>query len=302
MFPGEAAGAGPSPDPASGAVRPDPADAGLDAPESIPVRPLGFRELLDLPFALIQPQIAALAATTGLVLAVAEGIVLAVTAAGSAATGGSDAGTAWSAILATVVCGGALRFVVRAVTVPIGLARVRQRPIGIRPALALISGRFGALLNLQVRYTVVGLGVLALGTPLLITLPPALVWLGWLRARQFTAVPVLFEEGGPAAVAVRRAKTLSAGAQWRLARLSWTLRLVSLLLMPPLIGLMYFVSSISGTHRWPIIALAVATVLILLALVEMVESAARVLAYVDRRCRREAWDVRLPGAALEGVR
>ncbi len=300
VFPGEAAGAGPSPDPARGAVRLDPADVGLDAPESIPLRPLGFRELLDLPFALIQPQIATLAAVCGIGFAVAETAVLAITAAVSSATGGSDAGIAWTAILATALCGGALRFVVRGITVPIGLARVRQQPIGVRAALAEFAGRFGGLLILQIRYTLVGLGVLALGIPLIITVPLSLLWLGWLRARQFASVPALFEEKVPAGIASRRARTLASGAEWRLARLSWTLRLVSLLLAPPLIGLMLFVADISGTHLWPVIALAVATALAVFVFTELVESAARVPAYVDRRCRREAWDVRLP--VPEGVR
>ncbi|WP_153341664.1 hypothetical protein [Nocardia aurantia] len=294
MFPGEAAGAGLSPDPVSGAARLDPADAGLDAPEAIPLRPLGFRELLDLPFALIQPQIATLGAVCGIGFAVAEGVVLAITAAISAATGGSDAGIAWTAIIATVLCGGALRFVVRGVTVPIGLARVRRRPIGARTALAEFGRNLGGLLILQIRYTLVGLGVLALGIPLLITLPPALLLLGWLRGRQFASVPVLFEERVPAGVAARRARTLAIGSEWRLARLSWTLRLVSLLLVPPLLGLMLFVSQISGTHLWPMIGLGVATALVAFTFTELVESAARVTAYIDRRCRREAWDVRLP--------
>ncbi|MFI5778485.1 hypothetical protein [Nocardia sp. NPDC051570] len=273
-------------------------DAGTGDGELVPVRPLTFRELLDLPFVLIQGSIRLLAGLIAPVYVVAVGVVAAVTAAGSAVTGGSDDGTAWAAIGSTAVCIWLLRLFVRGVATPIGLAGVHRRAIGWRAALAGLRGKFGPLLIFQMLYTLVGVGVLALGTPLMITLVPAIVWLGWLRARWFAVLPVLFEEGVPYRAAAGRAKVLAAGAEWQLAWLWLALRGLLVVLTVPLLGIPLFLSDFSGTHRWAVIVLATAAALLISAFAEVVDSATRVVSYVDRRCRREAWDIHIPSGPM----
>jgi hypothetical protein len=293
VFSAEAVGAGLPPNsatPDSGSA----ADAGLDVAEPIPVRPLRLRELLDLPYALIQADIRTLAGLGGAGFAMAALLVVALTAAGSAATHGSDAGTAWVAIVSTLVFAWLLRIYLRGVTVPIGLARVHRQQLTWRAALRRSGTKSGPLLLSGLLYTLVGVGVLALGTPLLITLLPAVVWLAWLRARRMLVVPVLFEERVSHRVAVMRASLLVAGAEWQLVGLWLSLRLLLAVLVLPMIGIPLFVADFSGTHRWAVIALLTAGFLLIAGFAEVAESATRVVTYIDRRCRREAWDVRIP--------
>jgi hypothetical protein len=64
--------------------------------------------------------------------------------------------------------------------------------------------------------------------------------------------------------------------------------------MAPLLGLLLFVGDISGTHRWAFLVLATGAGLLLAAFTEIVESSARVVGYLDLRCRREGADIRIP--------
>ncbi|WP_024801350.1 hypothetical protein [Nocardia sp. BMG51109] len=279
---------------------------GSDAPERLPVRPLTFRESLDLPFAVLTEHIRLLGGLVGAAYLIAVGAVAALTVAGSAATGGSDAGTAWAAVLSTVVLAWLLRWYVRGVTVPAGLASLHRRPIDRRSALRDLRRAAGPLLRYRAVSTLIGLGVLALGAIFVVTVLPALVWLGWLRARRCLTVPALLDESAPSGdsapfgqpmpyrTAATRAKTLAAGGEWRLTGVWLYLRGVLLVLIVPLVGGTLFVSEISGTHRWAAIVLSTATVLLFAALAEAVESAADVVGYADRRCRREGWDIRIP--------
>ncbi|MCM6776932.1 hypothetical protein NDR87_23580 [Nocardia sp. CDC159] len=262
--------------------------------EAVPIRPLGFRELLDLPFAVLQSEIRLLAGLVAPAFVVAAAAVVAITAAGSAATDGSDAGTAGAAIGSTAVFAWLLRLFVRGVATPIGLAAVHRRAIGWRAALAGLRAELGPLLAFQAMYTLIGIAVLVPGIPLLITLLPALVWLGRLRAKRFAVLPVLFEESASYRVAVARAKVLAAGAEWQLAWLWVYLRALLLVLMVPLLAIPLFLSDFSGTHRWAVISLITAAVLLITAFTEVVDSITRVVSYVDRRCRREGWDIRIP--------
>jgi hypothetical protein len=264
------------------------------AAEPIPIRPLSYRELLDLPFALIQARIRLLAGLAGAGFVVAEVLVVALTAAGSALSHGSDAGTAWAAVVSSLVFAWMLRCYLRGTTVAIGLAQVRGRPFGWRDALGLLSTRFGPLLWSAVLYTLVAAGVLAAGALLVLTLIPAVIWLAWLRARRLLTVPVLLAEGVPYSAVGARATLLAAGSEWQLVGLWLYLRFLVGVLAVPLLGIPLFVSDYSGTHRWAFITLATAWFLLVAAFAEVVESATRVLVYVDRRCRREAWDIRIP--------
>ncbi|WP_308166204.1 hypothetical protein [Nocardia albiluteola] len=300
MLPAAADRAGLSSGPAAMAPVPgsDAQDFGLDAGESVPIRPLSFRELLDLPFAVIQADIKKLAALGLAGLVLAEDIVVAITVAGSAATQGSDAGTAWSAILSTAVTGWLLRLFLRGVTVPIGLAGVRGRPMTWRGALRQLGRRLGPLLGDRLFYTLQGIAVPAMGLLVVFAgILGAIPLLGWLRARRLCLVPALFEEQATYRGAVGRAKILAAGAEWRLAGLWLAQRVLFLVMAVPLLGVPLFISDFSGTHRWAVIVLATSGVLLIAAFTEVVDAATSVVGYVDRRCRREAMDVRIPDPA-----
>ncbi|MGK8521373.1 hypothetical protein ACRS6B_07345 [Nocardia asteroides] len=261
---------------------------------TVPIRPLSFRELLDAPFALIQANIRAVAGSgvTGLLLA--ESVVVAVTAGGSELTDGSDAGTALAAVLSTAACAWLLRFVLRGTTVALGLATVGGAPIGLRTALRRFGATLGPLLLFQLSFTLVGVGVLTVGGVLIVTLPLAAIWLGRLRASRWVAVPVLLAEPASRHDGIARAKLLAEGAEWSITGLWIVQRALFGLLAVPLLAIPLFVSDFSGTHRWPVIVLATSAVLLLAAFAEVVEASARVVCYVDRRCRREGMDIRIP--------
>ncbi|MGX1804778.1 hypothetical protein ACWIGI_03610 [Nocardia sp. NPDC055321] len=263
----------------------------------VPVRPMQFRELLDLPFALIQARVKPLAAIAAVTVAGAAAIAIAATVLISVATGDSDDGVLVGAIITTLVCAWLVRLIMRGVTVPLGLAVVHRRPLTWRAAFTRLSEVSGPVLGYQVVFTLIGLGVLALGTPLMITLPFAVLWLAWLRARRSLMLPLIFDESAPYKLAVMRSRVLTGGTEWQLVWVFMYLRALMVVLLVPLFALWNYVSDITGTRRWTVTVLLITLALLMVAFAEMVESAAQVVAYVDRRCRREAWDIRVPGQA-----
>ncbi|MFE9582953.1 hypothetical protein ACFYO1_41730 [Nocardia sp. NPDC006044] len=264
----------------------------------MPIRPMTFRELLDVPFALIQANLRALAWSSGSALVAAELVVVASTAGISALTGDSDSATAWAAVLSTMACVWLLRLVLRGTTVAIGLASVSGAPIDARTAVRRAGAAAGPMLIFQILYTLVGFGVLAVSAPLIISVPFGVAWLGWLRAKRFVAVPVMLVERAPYQAAVARSKLLAAGAEWQTAGLWFMQRCLLALLAVPLLGIPWYLSDFSGTHRWPVIVLLTGGVLLVVAFGEVVEAATRVVSYVDRRCRREGLDIHVPGQAM----
>ncbi|MFB8276405.1 hypothetical protein [Nocardia colli] len=264
----------------------------------MPIRPMTFRELLDVPFALIQANLRALAWSSGSALVAAELLVVAITAGISELTDGADSATGWAAILSTMVCVWLLRFVLRGTTVAIGLASVSGAPIGARTAVRRAGSAAGPMLIFQLLYTLVGFGVLALSSPLIISLPFGVAWLGWLRAKRFVAVPAMLVERAPHRAAVARSKLLAVGAEWQTAGLWFVQRCLLVLLAVPLLGIPWYLSDFSGTHRWPVIVLLTSGVLLVVAFGEVVEASTRVVSYVDRRCRREGLDIHVPGQAV----
>lgn len=262
----------------------------------MPIRPFTFRELLDTPFALIQANLGALVGLGLGGIVVAEIVVVALTASFTDLADGSDTATWWSAILVTAVCAWLLRYLLRGVTVAIGLATVFGGRRGARAALGRLRERALPLLVSQLLYTLSGVSVTALCCVLIVTAPLALPWLGWLRARRFVAAPVIFAEHADHRTAAARAKLLVAGREWPLAGLWTTQRALFTLLAVPLLGVPLFLSDITGTHKWPVIVLVTSAIMLLLAFGEIVEANSRVLAYVDLRCRREGLDIRIPGA------
>ncbi|WP_245717483.1 hypothetical protein [Nocardia jejuensis] len=261
----------------------------------VPIRPLQFHELLDMPFALIQARIKILGGLLGSAVLIASAVAVGATAAVELATGGSRQGTFWGAVVITLLCAWGLRFFVRGVTVPIGLSVVHRRSISWQGALHQLASEAGPLLGYQVMYTLIGIGVLTLGAaPVFLGLPFAVVWLGWLRAKRGMTVPVVFDESATYRLATARSKLLASGTEWQLVGLWMYLRILMIVLLVPLYALPSFVSDITGTRRWTVTILIIAAALLVVAFAEMVESATQVVTYVDRRCRREAWDITVP--------
>ncbi|WP_327148945.1 hypothetical protein [Nocardia sp. NBC_01329] len=279
---------------------------------TVPIRPLSFRELLDAPFALLQADIRILAGCAAVLLVAGELVVAGSIGSVSHLTGGSDAGTALAALFATLAAAWFVRLTLRGVTVAVGLARAGQMPIGLRESLRRSSARLGPLLLTQLQFTAIGIAVPSISGlffPLtflggllwfLITYPCCLLWLAWLRARHLAAVPVVFAEDAGAAAAFARSGLLVGNLRIRRAGLWICQRLLFTLLVAPLLGLLLFVGDISGTHRWAFLVLVTTAGLLLAAFAEIVESSARVVGYLDLRCRREGIDIRIPAPA--GVR
>lgn len=267
---------------------------------TVPIRPLTFRELLDVPFALIQPDIGRLAGFAGVLLLVGELTVVGATGGVSHLTDGSDGGTALAAVLATMCCAWLLRFVLRGVSTAVGLARVFAAPIGWRTALSRFGARWRPLLLFQALFTFVGVGVLLAGIPLLFLGPAIPVWLGRVRAKRFVAVPIIMAEGLPARAAMERAHMLARDVLWARTGLWICQRLLFGLLAIPLLAIPLFISDISGTHRWAFIVLVSSAALLLVAFGEIVEASSRVVCYVDLRCRREGLDIPVPGSPPDG--
>ncbi|MFC4376548.1 hypothetical protein ACFO5K_20855 [Nocardia halotolerans] len=271
--------------------------AGVDPARAptVPIRPMRLRELLDEPFALIQAHIRALAALGGVAVAAALTVVLAVTGLVSHLTDGSDAGTAWAAVLSSAVCLWVLRLVLRGTTVAIGLADVNGVGYGALAGLRTAAAHAGPLFVAQIMFTLTGIGVLLVGSILIITYPLALVWLAQVRARRIVVAPVIIGESAKSGAAVARSKELTQGAEWTTAGLWLLQRLIFAVLAVPAFGIPYFLSTFSGTHRWAFIGLLVGGVLLMVAISEIVEAGSRVVCYVDRRCAREGMDILVPG-------
>ncbi|RMI34135.1 hypothetical protein [Nocardia stercoris] len=272
------------------------ADSGTEAAERVPLRPFSGRELLDLPFAVLQGRLRVVAGLVGSALAVAAAVDLGIIAVADA-IGGAGGRLAGVAVLVTVVLAWMLRTVVRGVVTPVALAGVRQQPLTAKAALGAFGARFGPLLGFHCLFTLTGVGITVLGALVfLVGLVGSAVWLSWLRAQQFVTVPVLFAEQLPLGQARDRSKLLVSGAGWRLAGIWLYLRVLTVVLTVPLAGIPFFLSRYTGTHRWTVTVLVVCAVLTAVAVAETIESATRVVAYVDRRCRREAWDITIPEA------
>lgn len=265
-----------------------------DDSERIPIRPLSWRELADLPFAVLQYRIRTIAALAGIGSLLALGIVLGVTALVTVVTDGSSAGSAWAAILSTVCCAWLLRLWTIGVTVPIGLGVAHRQPITARAACGRFRTVAARLAADQLISLLIVLGILIIGTPLVITLIPASIWLGRIMGNRWTVAPILYTEPLPYRAAVVRAKTLAAGRVMPLAGLWIHLRAVLLVLAVPIAGLLGFLSDISGTHRWAMTALLSGAALLISAFAAAVDAATAVIIHIDRRCVREGADIRIP--------
>ncbi|MFD3705978.1 hypothetical protein ACFWUP_22810 [Nocardia sp. NPDC058658] len=268
---------------------------GPSMPPTVPIRPLRFRELLDEPFALIQAHIRAFAVLGGGALVVAVLMVLGVTGLVSHLTDGSDAGTAWGAVLATAVSAWVVRLVLRGSTIAIVIADFHGVRFGVLDGLRAAARQATPLVLAQIMFTLSGIGVLLLGSILVITYPLALIWLSHVRARRFVTEPVIIAEHAGFRGGVARSKMLMDGAVWSTAGLWLTQRCLFAVLAVPAFGIPFFLSDFSGTHRWAIITLLVGGFLLVVTASEIVEAASRALSYISRRCVREGMDIRIPG-------
>ncbi|WP_336084652.1 hypothetical protein [Nocardia sp. SSK8] len=274
------------------------ADGGVDPvrPPTVPIRPLAFRELLDEPFALIQAQLRPLAVLGGSALVLAVLAVLGFTGLVSHLTGGTKLGTMWALLLATLGCGWLVRLVLRGTTVALALADFRGARFGLRAALRTASDHLGPLLLAQLMFALFGVGILVVGSLLIVTYPLAVLWLSYVRAGRFAVEPAIIGEHAGYGVAVARSKELTQGAEWRLAGLWLLQRVLFAVLAVPAFGIPSFLSDFSGTHRWAFFTLLVSGWLLVVVVAEIVESASRAVCYIDRRCVREGLDIKIPGA------
>ncbi|WP_378603824.1 hypothetical protein [Nocardia lasii] len=255
-----------------------------------------FRELLDEPFALIQAHLRVFAVLGGAALVSGVLIVLGVTGLISHLTDGSDAGTAWGAILATAACMWLMRLGLRGATVAVVLADFGGVRYGVRGALQAAARHATPLVLAQIMFSLTGIGVLLVGSILIITYPLALIWLAHVRARRFVTEPVIIAENASWRLGAARSKELMHGAVGSTAGLWLTQRCFFAVLAVPAFGIPFFLSDFSGTHRWAFIALLVSGFLLVVTVAEIVEAASRALAYTSRRCVREGLDIRIPEA------
>lgn len=281
----------------------------------MPIRPMSFRELLDLPFALIQANLVALAGMSAALLVVVELAVAGVIAGVAALTDGDDAALWWAAVLATMAGIWVLRFALRGYTVALGTARIFGGEPGWRAALARVRANLPGLLAFTLMFTLIGLPFLIVnGLPLLtlwvdslafvgllvFTAPLGLLlvgWLAWLRAARALTVPVIVHERAGYRAATARSKLLVDTARWPNAWLWICHRLLLTVLVLPLLSLPLWAADITGTRRWAVIVLVTSAILLMTAFAEILDATTGLLCYVDRRCRREGMDIRLPDGA-----
>jgi hypothetical protein len=268
----------------------------------VPIRPLGFRELLDLPFGVIAAHIRQLAAVAAMTMLWFEAALIAVVLLGDVLAGGMDSeATAWVVTLMCVPGAWVVSVLMRGFATVAALADVLGKPVTVRSGTQAINRMRGPFLAASAVHTLLGVAVLLLALPVL-TYPFVLAWLTKLRVDSFLVLPVIFGEdsrpGQPGTgyrPAVARSKALAKGGGITMAGLWLLLRGVLLLFLPPAIIGTLTISEVSGTERWAALVLASGAVLAVAAFASALDSAARVVSYFDRRCRREGLDIVVPG-------
>lgn len=260
----------------------------------VPVRPLSFRELLDIPFAVVAAALGSIAAICGVAVLAGEAFIVAIVLAADLVAGRmSNDATQWVVVISSVIAGWWVCTVLRSFATAVGLAYSRGEPITMRGALRQVRHRTAPLLTATAVAFGQGSGVLVLALPVF-TIPLLLWWLARIRAQSFLILPLIVAEQLPFASARRRSKDLMRGAAGRFGWAWLALRALLLLFVPLLVVAATIISDFSGTGRWAAVMLLSAVVLGLAALTGTLDGVMRVLGYVDRRCRREAADIKLP--------
>ncbi|WP_051732696.1 glycerophosphoryl diester phosphodiesterase membrane domain-containing protein [Kitasatospora phosalacinea] len=298
--------------PAATATLPPPAPAGPGT-ALIPLRPLGFGELMDGAFALVRRNWRA-----AFGLSLAFGAVLQLLQSGIdwwIHTGGDgiEPGYLWPlTLLFDVLSSGLL-----AAVVANGLL---GRDTTLADAWAQARPRLGRLLLLGLLLAGIGVGALALATVplfllsgatgqpallalLLLTLPPVV----WLSIRLTLAAPALVLEKQPVLGAVKRSWRLAGGSWWRIFGLLLLFRICLVLVGTVLSGPGEILNAIlsgdpgtlpegDGTAAISIAVMGICGVIAHTVTIPL-SGVLTTLIYTDQRIRREALDLELARAA-----
>lgn len=263
------------------------------AVDAVPIRPFGFRELLDVPFALIQANIKLLAGSALAVILAAESLVMVAAMVTSIESNGSGTAIGWTVAIGVLVAAWFVRLFLRATTTAIGMSSALGNQPTLRSTRAAVSAAAGPLVRVHLLWSLIGFGLVVLGAVVMAFVPIGVALVGFARAPGFLTTPIIFAERLGASAAMARSKVLRAGAIGRIGGLWLVMRAILVVLVLPVFGMALYVSSYSGTQRWPGIALIVTVVLLLVAFGEIVESSTAVVCYLDRLCAREAFDIRM---------
>ncbi|GLW71626.1 hypothetical protein Kpho02_39250 [Kitasatospora phosalacinea] len=283
----------------------------------IPLRPLGFGELMDGTFALVRRN---WRAAFGLTLALAA--VLELLQAGIdwwIHTSGSrtDAVLSNNYLAPLALFFGVLASGLLAPVVSNGLLG-RDTPLA--EAWARVRGQLGRLIGLCLLLAAIGIGSLALAIVplallafatdlpgllalLLLTVPPVI----WLSIRLTLAVPALMLEKQPVLGALKRSWRLTRGAWWRIFGLTLVFRICLTVVATVLAGPGEIVAMVlggtpgngaagDGPAAISIAAVAVCGIVARTVTIPL-EGALQTLIYADQRIRREALDLELAHAA-----
>ncbi|MFH5230694.1 hypothetical protein [Antrihabitans spumae] len=269
----------------------------------VPTRPLGFREAIDYPFAVIQANLAILAALTGIAVAIGASIVSIAAVVVAAATGEIGSAVEWTVAGATLFVAWLARVFLATITTTVSALTCTQAPVTWRAvrsrstssALVRISG-------LQRSQIVIAVGVLSaivliaddsvgIGVLVLVCLGFAVLALVYFGARNFVAAPAVIEENITTAQATQRSRALTTNAIGRMLGLWITMYSIVILLVLPIASLPQFVIDAVGGPDWVALLLTVLGFLLIAGVSIVVESATRAVSYFDRRCTREGADI-----------
>lgn len=264
----------------------------------MPIRPLAVRELLDLPYALIQARMAVIGGFAAVALVVAETVILGVAVIVEAGIGHS---AVWPAVwIGALVAAWLTRLFMRGVVTVAGVGVLWGAPLGWRATASRMRAMAGPCLGVGLLQSAIGFGILLLMIPAAIIFPFGLIAVGWLRAPWFVAMPVVFAENARTRMANSRSRQLIRTAGRRIGGVWLLTRLILLVLVLPVLSIPLYLSTYSGTEFWSLVALTSTTILIGAMFTEVVESATRVVCYLDCRCRREALDITVPADGDSG--
>ncbi|MFH5208808.1 hypothetical protein ACHIPZ_11450 [Antrihabitans sp. NCIMB 15449] len=269
----------------------------------VPTRPLGFREAIDYPFAVIQANLALLAALTGIAVAIGASIVSIAAVVVAAATGEIGSAVEWTVAGVTLFVAWLARVFLATITTTAAVLTYTQAPVTWRTvrsrstssALVRISG-------LQRSQIVIAVGVLsaivliaddsvAIGVLLLVFLGFAVLALVYFGARNFVAVPAVIVENITTSQATQRSRALTTNAIGRMLGLWITMYSIVILLVLPIASLPQFVIDAVGGPDWVALLLTVLGFQLIAGVSIVVESSTRAVSYFDRRCTREGADI-----------
>ncbi|NMN95646.1 hypothetical protein [Antrihabitans stalactiti] len=269
---------------------------------TVPIRPLGYREILDLPFALIQANLRLLATSMLIAVVAAEVLVALVGLIAAGSSGAVDSDVELSVLIATFVAGWLVRVVLGSIAATAASMTIHGSTVTTRAVLVRARGHVVGNAALQLWQLVLAAGVALVvvlfasdrapaATLVILGLLLALGAFAYFAARGFVASGVLVDENRSAYDAVRRSRELTTGATGQLLAVWASMYTVLTVLALPLwFGPQYVDVAVDGME-WGELLLASVSFLVVAAGCILVESSTRAVAYIDRRCRREALDL-----------